>query len=48
MSNADFYKSKMELDSIYKMIKEGKYTFEEAAMKFSDDMRQFFAIIWHS
>lgn len=37
MSNADFFKGKLALDSIYNLIKEGKYTFEEAALKFSDD-----------
>jgi peptidyl-prolyl cis-trans isomerase SurA len=37
MSNADFYRSKLELDSILILIKEGKYTFEDAANKFSDD-----------
>jgi len=37
MSNEDFIKSKKELDSIYSWIKLGKYTFEEAALKFSDD-----------
>ena len=37
MDNADFYKSKTELDSIYSQIKQGKFTFEEAARKFSDD-----------
>jgi peptidyl-prolyl cis-trans isomerase SurA len=37
MDNADFFKCKNELDSIYTWIKQGKYTFEEAAIKFSDD-----------
>lgn len=37
MSNSDFFRSKQQLDSIYTFIKEGKYTFEEAAAKFSDD-----------
>lgn len=37
MSNADFFKSKHELDSILTLIRNGVYTFEEAAMKFSDD-----------
>ena len=37
MSNADFYLSKLLLDSIYSIIKEGQMTFEEAAKKFSDD-----------
>lgn len=37
MSNADFFKSKAELDSIYEEIKSGKITFEEAARKYSDD-----------
>jgi peptidyl-prolyl cis-trans isomerase SurA len=37
MSNADFYKAKHDLDSILVLIREGKYTFEEAALKFSDD-----------
>jgi len=37
MSNADFFKSKQELDSIYQEIKDGKISFEEAARKYSDD-----------
>jgi peptidyl-prolyl cis-trans isomerase SurA len=37
MDNSDFLKCKVELDSIYSLIKQGKYTFEEAAAKFSDD-----------
>lgn len=37
MSNADFYVSKLALDSIYSDIKQGKITFEEAAKKHSDD-----------
>jgi peptidyl-prolyl cis-trans isomerase SurA len=37
MSNADFYLSKLLLDSIYSLLKEGKITFEEAARKYSDD-----------
>lgn len=37
MSNADFIRSKTQLDSILMLIKEGKYTFEEAAIKFSDE-----------
>ncbi len=37
MSNADFYNSKLALDSIYTEIKEGKITFEDAAKKYSDD-----------
>jgi peptidyl-prolyl cis-trans isomerase SurA len=37
MSNADYFKSRNELDSIYSWIKRGLYTFEEAAAKFSDD-----------
>jgi peptidyl-prolyl cis-trans isomerase SurA len=37
MSNADVFKCKDELDTIYTSIKSGKYTFEEAAQKFSDD-----------
>lgn len=37
MSNADFYLSKLLLDTIYSDIKEGKITFEEAAKKYSDD-----------
>lgn len=37
MDNSDFYKCKVELDSIYSQIKQGKFTFEEAAQKFSDD-----------
>lgn len=37
MSNSDFYRSKQQLDSVYTLLKEGKFTFEEAAAKFSDD-----------
>jgi peptidyl-prolyl cis-trans isomerase SurA len=37
MSNEDFYKSKLQLDSIYLAIKEGRITFEEAVKKFSQD-----------
>lgn len=37
MSNADFIKSKQQLDSIYQEIKEGKISFEDAARKYSDD-----------
>jgi peptidyl-prolyl cis-trans isomerase SurA len=37
MSNADFFKCKNELDSIYEEIKAGNITFEEAARKYSDD-----------
>ncbi|MBK9283266.1 MAG: peptidylprolyl isomerase [Sphingobacteriaceae bacterium] len=37
MSNSDFFRSKLFLDSVYTLIREGKYTFEEAAYKFSDD-----------
>jgi peptidyl-prolyl cis-trans isomerase SurA len=37
MTNNDFYKSKLELDSILKEIKDGKINFEEAAKKYSDD-----------
>lgn len=37
MSNADFFNCKLQLDSILQWIKEGKYTFEEAARLFSDD-----------
>jgi peptidyl-prolyl cis-trans isomerase SurA len=37
MSNQDFYAAKAELDSIYSGIKQGKYTFEEAVQRFSDD-----------
>ncbi|MBA3681188.1 MAG: peptidylprolyl isomerase [Bacteroidetes bacterium] len=37
MTNADFFNSKLALDSIYTDIKEGKITFEDAARKYSDD-----------
>ena len=37
MTNSDFYACKQKLDSIENDIKEGKYTFEEAAKRFSDD-----------
>ena len=37
MDNNDFYKCKTALDTIYSQIKQGKFTFEEAAQKFSDD-----------
>ncbi len=37
MTNSDFYACKQKLDSIQNDIKEGKYTFEEAAKRYSDD-----------
>jgi peptidyl-prolyl cis-trans isomerase SurA len=37
MSNEDFYKSKMALDSIYLQITSGRITFEDAVRKYSDD-----------
>jgi peptidyl-prolyl cis-trans isomerase SurA len=37
MSNEDFYRSKIELDSIYLKIKSGQTTFEQAVKKYSDD-----------
>ncbi len=37
MSNADFYNSKLFLDTIYSKIKAGEITFEDAAKKYSDD-----------
>lgn len=37
MSNADFFKCKNQLDTIYQSIKAGKITFEEAARRYSDD-----------
>jgi peptidyl-prolyl cis-trans isomerase SurA len=37
MSNADFFRCKQQLDSIYTEIKEGRITFEDAVKKFSDD-----------
>jgi peptidyl-prolyl cis-trans isomerase SurA len=37
MSNADYYRSKLQLDSIAKAIRGGTITFEEAVKKFSDD-----------
>lgn len=37
MSNSDYYRSKIQLDSIAKAIREGSITFEEAVKKFSDD-----------
>lgn len=37
MSNTDYYKSKIQLDSIANAIREGSITFEEAVKKFSDD-----------
>jgi peptidyl-prolyl cis-trans isomerase SurA len=37
MTNTDFYNCKQQLDSILMDIKEGKYTFEEAARRYSDD-----------
>lgn len=37
ISNQDIYRAKEQLDSIQKMILDGKMTFIEAAFKFSDD-----------
>lgn len=37
MSNADYYRSKLQLDSIAKAIRGGSISFEEAVKKFSDD-----------
>lgn len=37
INNADFFKCKKELDTILVSIKNGKYTFEQAVKKFSDD-----------
>jgi len=37
MTNSDFYNCKLSLDTILENIKAGKYTFEEAAKRFSDD-----------
>jgi len=37
MTNTDFYNCTLQLDSILQWIKEGKYTFEEAARLYSDD-----------
>lgn len=37
MSNADYYRSKVQLDSIADAINKGSITFEEAVKKFSDD-----------
>lgn len=37
MSNSDYYRSKIQLDSIAKAIREGSLNFEEAVKKFSDD-----------
>jgi peptidyl-prolyl cis-trans isomerase SurA len=37
VSPVDLYNAKKELDSIAVLIKDGKITFEEAAVKFSDD-----------
>lgn len=37
MTNADFFRSKKELDSIYNEITSGRISFEEAAKKYSDD-----------
>jgi peptidyl-prolyl cis-trans isomerase SurA len=36
-SSADLKKAQLELDSIKNQIASGKITFEEAALKFSDD-----------
>jgi peptidyl-prolyl cis-trans isomerase SurA len=37
MSNSDYYKCKVQLDSIAKEIREGNLIFEDAVKKFSDD-----------
>lgn len=37
MSNSDYYRSKLQLDSLSKAIKSGSISFEEAVKKFSDD-----------
>jgi peptidyl-prolyl cis-trans isomerase SurA len=37
MTEMDYLKCKVELDSIHKLIEEKKITFEDAARKFSDD-----------
>lgn len=37
MTNADFFRCKQRLDSVYSEITEGKISFEEAAKKYSDD-----------
>jgi peptidyl-prolyl cis-trans isomerase SurA len=37
MSNSDYYKCKLQLDSIAKAIREGSLLFEDAVKKFSDD-----------
>lgn len=38
MTNDDFFNCKKQLDSIYKEIREGKITFEDAVKKYSDDV----------
>lgn len=43
ISNEDLQKSKAFLDSVYNLIEEGKYTFEEAAKEFSDDKESKFS-----
>lgn len=43
ISNEDLQKSKAFLDSVYTLIEEGKYTFEEAAKQFSDDKESKFS-----
>lgn len=43
ISNEDLQKSKTFLDSVYTLIEEGKYTFEEAAKQFSDDKESKFS-----
>ena len=37
MSNSDYYRSKLQLDSITDAIKKGSISFEDAVKKFSDD-----------
>ncbi len=37
MTNADFIRSRLALDTIYNEIKEGKISFEDAAKRYSDD-----------
>lgn len=37
MTNADFFRAKQRLDSVYTDISEGKISFEDAAKRYSDD-----------
>jgi peptidyl-prolyl cis-trans isomerase SurA len=41
MSNADYYRSKIQLDSIAKAIRDGSVSFEDAVKKYSDDKETF-------